>query len=200
MLAPQPRVAGIEYRIAYGLTLFNCDGLHASLSPTACSDNFINRRCFACHNCSIGRTHAGKAPQSAPEPAHRSGECVRCGRQDVRRQIGSTHCMSCYNREREVLRGVNRKGQWPRVSAARLHRCQAILAGTDLLGKFRLASHFQYSQPEFPHLTEDAPGRFVLTAIVTGIDELNRLLARRLPGATIVESTISPSFSECRQS
>ncbi len=108
--------------------------------------------------------------------------------------------MSCYNREREVIAGRNGKGAYPKVVAATLHPCTAVLAGDGLLDKFRLASHFQYSQPEFPHLTEDAPGRFVLTAIVTGIDELNRLLARRLPGAQILESTIFPSFSDARQS
>jgi hypothetical protein len=106
--------------------------------------------------------------------------------------------MSCYNREREVIAGRNGKNQYPRVVAARLHRCQAVLAGDNLLGGFRLGG--QHSQPEFPHLTEDAPGRFVLSAIVTGSEELCRLVARRLPGATIVESTIFPSFSECRQS
>jgi hypothetical protein len=86
------------------------------------------------------------------------------------------------------------------VSAARLHRCVATLSGDSLLAAFRLEGHHQHSQPEFPHLTEDAPGRFVLSAIVTGSEELYRLVARRLPGAVILESQIGPSFSECRQS
>jgi len=200
MLAPSPRADGIAYRIAYGFTMFDCTALHASLSPANCADNFINRRCFACVGCSIGATHSGKATQSTPEPAHRSGECIRCGQKDVRRQIGSTHCMSCYNRQLEVLRGVNRKGQWPRVSAARLHRCVATLSGDSLLAAFRLEGHHQHSQPEFPRLTQIAPGRFVLTAVVTDALELSRLVARRLPGAVILASTIFPSFSECRQS
>jgi hypothetical protein len=109
------------YEILPGFRVFNCDGLHAALSPTACADNYIHRKCFACHNCPIGQTHAGKATPSTQDASHRSGECVRCGRKDVRRQIGAALCLSCYNREREVLKGRNRKGAYPRVSAARLH-------------------------------------------------------------------------------
>jgi hypothetical protein len=199
MFAPSPRSPDVEYRIAYGLALFDCTALHASLSPANCADNFINRRCFACVGCRVGAEHAGKAPQSTPEPAHRSGECIRCGRKDTRRQIGAALCMSCYNREREVLRGTNRKGQWPRVSATRLHACTATIAGDGLMDKFRLEGH-QHSPPEFPRLAQIETGLYLLDAIVTGSEELCRLVNRRLPGAVIITSTIGPSFSDAVQS
>ena len=198
MLAPSPRVPGIEYRTAYGFTMFDCAPMRASLSPASCSDNFVNRKCLACADCPTGAVHSGRAVAAQPDAIHRSGSCVRCGKQDVRRQIGAVLCMSCYNREREVLRGRNAKGAYPRHIAAHLHRCEATLAGDDLLEKFQLPG--QHSQTASPHLTQIAPGQYSLDAIVVDDQELDRLLARRLPGAHILEAHIGPSFLECQQS
>jgi hypothetical protein len=104
--------------------------------------------------------------------------------------------MSCYNREREVVRGRNGKGAYPRVVAAHLHHCEALLAGDRLLDKFKMES--QPSPTAMPRLTQYGTGLYLLDAIVTDAGELARLVNRRLPGATIVESTIGPSFSQCR--
>ena len=198
MLAPLPRAEGIEYRDVCGHLLFDCAGLKASLSPASCADNFTQRRCFACTDCEIGQIHAGKATQTQPDASHRPCVCTRCGKKDTRRQVGGVLCMSCYNREREVLRGRNGKGCFPRVVAAHLHRCTATLAGDDLLEKFQLPG--QHLPPASPSIIQIAPGQYLLDAIVTGTDELSRLLARRLPGAHIREAHIGPSFLECRQS
>jgi hypothetical protein len=104
--------------------------------------------------------------------------------------------MSCYNREREVVRGRNGKGAYPRVVAAHLHHCEALLAGDRLLEKFQMPG--QHLPPTSPRLTQIETGTYRLESIVTGIDELSRLLARRLPGATIITSTIGPSFADAR--
>ena len=197
MLAPSPRVPGIEYRTAYGLTMFDCAPMRASLSPAACSDNYLNRKCLACADCTIGAVHSGKAVAAQPDAAHRSGECVRCLAQTTRRQVGAVLCMSCYNREREILRERNGKGAYPRHIAAHLHRCEATLAGDDLLEKFQLPG--QHSQTASPRLSQVAPGTYRLESIVTGLDELSRLLARRVPGATLLEYKIGPSFLERQQ-
>jgi hypothetical protein len=106
--------------------------------------------------------------------------------------------MSCYNREREVIAGRNGKGAFPKVVAATLHPCRATLAGDALLEKFKMES--QPSPSAMPRLTQYGTGLYLLDAIVTDALELSRLVARRLPGAQILESTIGPSFSECRQS
>jgi hypothetical protein len=105
----------------------------------------------------------------------------------------------CIRWQRESLSDVPKvirdaTDAYPRVSAARLHRCVATLAGDALMDKFRLTG--QYAQPATPRLSQTAPGRFILCAIVTGSEELARLVARRLPGAIILQSQIGPSFAE----
>ena len=184
------------YEILPGFLVFECDRLHSSLSAKACSDNFVNRKCFACADCPTGRIHAGKATQTTPDPIHRPGECVRCLAQTTRRQIGAAWCLSCYNRQCEALAGRNRKGAFPRRIAAHLHRCEATLAGDDLLEKFY--SPAQRNHDALPRLTLSAPSTYRLETIVTDADELGRLIARRAPGATIINFEISPSFLECR--
>jgi hypothetical protein len=42
--------------------------------------------------------------------------CSRCGCGSARRLIGGTRCVSCYNREREFVRGRNRKGTRPTMA------------------------------------------------------------------------------------
>jgi hypothetical protein len=212
MFAPPPRSPDVEYRIAYGLALFDCTALHASLSPSSCADNYINRKCFACTGCSIGATHSGKAIQTSPDVAHRSGECIRCRRQDVRRQIAGALCVPCYNREREVLKGRNAKGAYPTVLSKTLHRCTATLSGKDLMTAFyrQPLAHARNSLMDawrasrqvritLPRLSVVADG-YSLDAIVADEAELSRLIARRLPSARIITSTIFPSFADCRQS
>lgn len=76
-----------------------------------------------CVGCPLGATHAGDTQAAA---AHdRASEalrrlCPRCFR-PANRLIRGRHCVSCYNRTREVARGRNAKGNPPVVVQARLH-------------------------------------------------------------------------------
>ena len=184
------------YEILPGFLVFDCARLHSSLSAKACSDNFVNRKCLACADCPTGVVHSGRATQTQPDASNRPCVCTRCGRQDVRRQVGAVLCVPCYNREKEVLRGRNAKGAYPRHIAAHLHRCEATLSGDDLLEKFYTPA--QRNRDSLPKLDQIAPGRYSLTSIVTDADELARLIARRVPSATLLEAHIGPSFLECR--
>jgi len=65
-----------------------------------------------CRGCTIGAEHAGAGSQAAPAvPA--GHVCVRCGRSNLRIIASTGICVSCYNREREVRIGRNRRGQPP---------------------------------------------------------------------------------------
>lgn len=69
----------------------------------------------ACLTCPIGAANAGQTKEQAE--AIRASEslrriCPRCHRR-ASRLINGLHCVSCYNRAREVARGKNAKGNLP---------------------------------------------------------------------------------------
>ena len=114
---------------------FTC-ARYGTMSPEACARNYRSApdtvrsgRLEACLGCAIGHRHAGSQEQCVPTPTSATGlrakpACLRCrrsGREHASRLIGRmrlirehTVCVSCYNREREVLRGKNAKGAPPR--------------------------------------------------------------------------------------
>lgn len=74
-------------------------------------------RLWECRGCAVGASHAGE-PAPAPAP---SRACPRCGARAarlIRARAGWPVCVSCYNREREVLRGRNARGGRPRLVLA----------------------------------------------------------------------------------
>lgn len=96
---------------------FRCDALRATMSTEACAgmwresnhENLRDR--LACRCCPIGAQHAGEtlASMSALKGLPL---CARCHRGSDR-LIHAMICVSCYNREREILRGRNAKGTAP---------------------------------------------------------------------------------------
>lgn len=106
--------------------------LRGTLPVSACADNYRSRRYDSCVGCAIGREHAGEeavGTKSAPPPPPVVPRmCIRCGQTGMtaerligrlRRVRAHTICVSCYNREREVVRGVNAKGATPKKIGAR---------------------------------------------------------------------------------
>lgn len=61
----------------------------------------------ACKRCSVGAAHAGGQP--APATAR---ECIRCDRRGGKLVRGLL-CVSCYNRQQEVVKGRDRRGRTP---------------------------------------------------------------------------------------
>jgi hypothetical protein len=113
---------------------FECDK-YGTMSVAACARNYdeapaaIKRgRLHHCVGCMLGAKHAGRdAAPMPPKPAtsimYRVA-CVRCrrdGRSEGSRLLGRlrlvrdhTICVSCFNREKEVLAGANAKGARPK--------------------------------------------------------------------------------------
>lgn len=116
---------------------FSCSR-YGTMTAGACAKNFTSAphaaqtgRLQGCVACSIGALHAaGQAASGAiklrpvPAPLIYRSVCLRCRRSGCElnsRLIGRmrlvrdhTICVSCYNREREVLHGANAKGALPK--------------------------------------------------------------------------------------
>lgn len=117
---PHAAHAKVRYRPTPGLAkirFFTCVRLHASLTVPACAERWRTaadphaERYNACRACPIGAAHSGIA--HANESSLRGSlVCSRCQRGQMRLIRGNL-CVSCYNREREVIKGRNARGDVP---------------------------------------------------------------------------------------
>lgn len=100
-----------------GKAFFRCERMRATLSTDSCAvmwrraDELDDGSHHACRLCPIGAVHAGEVAASM-SPLKGTLTCARCHR-TAGRLIGSMVCVSCYNRQREVLIGRNAKGTAP---------------------------------------------------------------------------------------
>ena len=120
------------------MNLFDCPRLAGNLRITeiGCANNWRRARrehadrghpLYECRGCAIGAGHAGE-PQER-DAAALEGVCVRCNRQSTRLLKGAAICVSCYNREREVRIGKDRRGNRPKsLPRAHTHVVTAALA------------------------------------------------------------------------
>jgi len=215
MLAPLPRADGVQYRILapYGLTVFDCPGLRATLQPHHCAQNWkAHRDGSQCLGCPIGAIHSGKPPSEVqkPPPNSRSQPCCRCGNKPSYRLIGGIFCPSCHIRTAEALKAKNAKGRPPWQIAEKLREAFAIIkladAGSVLRQVFKspaesvdtgLARRLKTQhKPGLPFFSVLDAGHLWCSAVVTGQDELSRIVSRLLPGAVITESQFMPNFAE----
>ena len=114
---------------------FTCGAGYGLLSIAACARNFTDApeqvragRLQKCIGCSVGACHAGAPKVEEAPKANQSLQyrpvCCRCRRDGTKqgtRLIGKlrlvrahTVCVSCFNREKEVLAGRNSKGAKPK--------------------------------------------------------------------------------------
>ena len=208
MLAPQPRSRNVVYReIIPGFLGFDCTALRATLSPSSCAANWrAGRDGSACRGCRIGATHAGQ-PDAPPPVSMRL--CCRCGTASTR-IIGGVFCVGCYNRARECIRQENRKGFFPwrtgdqlrqAVAAVRVKNANASLGQTfapkpSLIGSTWNSGIHRDHLPGTPWLSWCDFEHVWMESVVTGADELDRIIERLLPGGEIVASDFSAPFSD----
>jgi hypothetical protein len=114
---------GIEYQtIVPGQRHFECARLRALLSTASCADRWAKaslpdmEKLITCKRCPVGwkhheeHHHPEDLPAAAAKEQQRSAVCLRCGRTSWR-LVGNVICLSCYNRNREWLRGgLNARG------------------------------------------------------------------------------------------
>lgn len=114
------RAPTILYRHLFDLPaaeFFDCDRLHATLSTSSCAQMWRQanedhvERFTACRACFIGASHAG-VENATHSPIAGALVCARCGR-GATRLIHAHTCVSCFNRERELIRGRNARGVMP---------------------------------------------------------------------------------------
>ena len=108
--------------------MITCERSPMRLSAASCARMWVSCRAkrpepwegrFKCLDCPTGAGHAG-CVQAPPTMAERlKNVCPRCGLERDR-IIGNHFCVSCYNRDREVLAGRNGKGSRPALTD-RLH-------------------------------------------------------------------------------
>jgi hypothetical protein len=128
---------------------FECAS-YGSLSVAACARNFMEAplcvkqgRLQRCLGCALGSKHAGGAePPSVPAASSivyrvACARCRRDGRTEGTRLLGRlrlvrghTICVSCYNREREVLVGANAKGARPKKWDRLFHTRAAFISAS----------------------------------------------------------------------
>ena len=187
---PAPLADGIDYREAYGLLLFDCQPLRATLSPESCAAQWNkNAEGSACQGCTVGAVHSGAAPCDALTRATNK-RCIRCGKADTR-LLGGVLCLPCYNRSTEVLQNKNRKGAPPRKWASRLRLGCAIVQprpGTKI-GRTLRHRLFGCAIPRFEHFEK---GAIWFEFLTLSDAELRTAIDRVFPGAEIVDCGLSP--------
>jgi len=117
-------VINVKYRTIEDLRgqYFDCPFGFATLTTQACAKSYklaMSSRGLrkglriVCKACPVGAMHAGTPKAEVSESRFLGcGFCSRC-QSDARRLIRGSICVSCYNRERELLIGKNAKGGKP---------------------------------------------------------------------------------------
>lgn len=105
-----PGVPGEYFQCPYGLGVMSVSACAKNFALAATPESRRVCRLSRCDGCEVGCSHAGgDAPPARPNAGL---TCSRCER-PASRLIRGLVCVSCYNREREVLIGKNAKGKYP---------------------------------------------------------------------------------------
>jgi hypothetical protein len=118
------------------VTYFRCEKLRATLPVEHCgmmwkqANHKKDERRWACRCCPIGAVHAGETAASL-SPFKGALICGRCHR-PASRLVGKHLCVSCKNREYELLKGRNAKGSAPVKLKALVPRTMRYLHGNEI--------------------------------------------------------------------
>jgi hypothetical protein len=116
-----------------GVQYFRCERMLASLSTNACASNWRlanderDPRRERCKGCAIGALHAGESGLNL-SPLRGTNTCSRCHR-GAPRLIRKHLCVSCANREYEMVKGRNAKGHPPVTHPPLDRRSVSYLSG-----------------------------------------------------------------------
>lgn len=118
-------------------------------------------------------------------------------------------CVSCFNRQREVVKGRNGKGLFPIQAGSILRWGYALIQLPDAAAAVSKVTERHRSKgelwtsglkanylPGLPRIELLGDSELWFSAVVSGIEELNQIVSRMLPGAVIIDSEISASFAD----
>lgn len=118
--------------------IFQCSRHKAALQVEACKGMWTEAngrtppdRLALCRNCPLGAQHAGLQSFQVSK-LKGTGICSRCHRGGMR-LVRQDICVSCWNREREVLVGRNAKGKPPKHHQPVDRRTIRILNGEEII-------------------------------------------------------------------
>jgi hypothetical protein len=129
---------GIKYFSLEGAPgeFFNCQPYRAKLSAAACARRWREAqtttgreayRIEKCRGCAVGACHAGEEIVEY-STLYENDICPRCG-VGTTRMICGTRCISCYNREREFIKGRNARGTKPKMAPLERRTVRYAVAG-----------------------------------------------------------------------
>lgn len=170
----------------------------------ACSRRFAERAALACHGCALGAHHvaetgtAASVRQRSGMPVPRSlaacisRRCLRCERPAARLLYGAL-CISCCNRQLELVRGRNGRGSLPRVAAERLRHVVLEISG-DAAGWPCAATR---GGPRLAHVSAH---RWRVEWLASSESEAREAMRRWLPDAEVLGVEVGPPLLEEVQS
>ena len=137
-MSEHTRADGVEYFEITGVPglYFRCDRLHLKQPASDCAAMWRSARRdkdgrrSACRNCPVGAAHAGEGQAQLSSIRGRK-VCARCG-SGATRLIRGHLCVSCQNREYEVLKGRNSKGTRPIHAKVLTPRTMRYLHGNEI--------------------------------------------------------------------
>lgn len=98
------------------------------------------------------------------------------------------------------MKGRNGKGRFPRVVAARMRMGHALVSyEADLAEAFYPAGQKLTSVGGLPVVEDMGGGGYFLSAVVTDIEELRRMVSSVAPEAVVIDYDTGPSFLDVHQ-
>ena len=169
---PASPVAYFRPHFAPHLELFHCAQQRLDLSREACAGFHLRRHTVACARCPVGAHHAGRQAPPQHLTEHACARCERVGQRIIQGRL----CVSCFNRQLELERGRDRKGNAPRFT---LYTADLLIFG---------------APPEIGYAREPIDAdHMLLSCLVRDLPELERTIQRiEAAGTRVLDSSIGP--------
>lgn len=164
-------VGYFEHELMPGKPMFRCERLSCTLQVASCAAMWTEAngdrpsgRNERCQRCALGAKHAGVSDANM-SPIRGQSLCIR-GHLTDQRMIGGLICVSCYNRQSEVLKGKNAKGKAPLKHPPLERRCVRYVADGRVVALCR--QHTVSTDELVLEVLRDSPKKVVFGRGVSG--------------------------------
>lgn len=172
-----------------GSRYFQCAPLRAVLNTKSCAERWqAAAQGSTCHKCGVGRMHADDHAPAKKRPGRRPVDnevraCTRCGRSDLRIVKKDAVCVSCFNRQREWVKGRNGRGT-PPARFTPLHPVEVAVQHQDGTTELRLI--------------EARDAAEAVSRIGHDLREGSRIIDTPRPGPTVWNPRVKDFEYQCR--